>query len=662
MKKVFLKSLLLLCALIVGSNVVWGADTYVKVTSSSQLVSGKDYVLVSSDGTKSIGSITLGTGKNVNKDYYGLETVTANNDKSKITDVKSAHVLTLGGEADAWTFYDKTDSKYVSLIIDGNYVNQSASVEGNSQKWTISISNTGVATIASNYKTSRMLQYNASSSRWACYKSSSSQADGVLYVKEDASSLSSIALSGTYPTTFHQGDAFSHEGLVVTANYDDETSKNVTNSASFSGYDMSTTGNQTVTVSYTESDVTKTATYAITVNAPATLASIALSGTYTTTFTQGDAFSHEGLVVTANYDDETSKNVTNSASFSGYDMSTTGNQTVTVSYTESDVTKTATYNITVNAYVQPTEIEIDNWNTLFGTSFDGALGTDDKKDYPGTTENVTVTYKQATNMYIKNEELRIYNGSKLIFEAPTGYAISEIEFTGNIGSGKEPTSNEGTFDSSTKKWSGIAKSVTIYRNSGESYCKFTGATITLTNTAAIVITTAKWASFSCASALDFTGTDVTAYIAKAKNASNVTLTEIKKVPANTGFVVNATAAGTYSIPVFSGVTDDVTGNLLHKQLTAGTPSETTYYTLAVDEGNPVFKKSAGGTLAAGKAYLVPSSGNNAPSIIRVVDEENNATNIESIEASDKAVKFIENGQLLIKRDNVIYDTMGRIIR
>ena len=34
--------------------------------------------------------------------------------------------------------------------------------------------------------------------------------------------LSSITLSGDYPTTFHVGDAFSHEGMTVTANYDDE--------------------------------------------------------------------------------------------------------------------------------------------------------------------------------------------------------------------------------------------------------------------------------------------------------------------------------------------------------------------------------------------------------------------------------------------------------
>ena len=79
------------------------------------------------------------------------------------------------------------------------------------------------------------------------------------------------------------------------------------------------------------------------------LESISLSGTYSTTFTEGDEFNHSGMIVTATYDDSSTKDVSSAATFSGYDMSTTGSQEVTVSYTEGEVTKTATYDITVNA-------------------------------------------------------------------------------------------------------------------------------------------------------------------------------------------------------------------------------------------------------------------------------------------------------------------------
>jgi len=161
--------------------------------------------------------------------------------------------------------------------------------------------------------------------------------------------LSSIALSGTYPTVFEVGDAFSHEGAVVTATYDDASEAIVTASAIFSIPDMSSVGVKTVTVSYTENAVEKTTTYDITVKAPAALESIALSGTYPTTFNVGDEFSHEGMTVTANFNDETNADVTALATFTGYDMSVAGVQTVTVSYTHKGVTtKTKTYDITVN--------------------------------------------------------------------------------------------------------------------------------------------------------------------------------------------------------------------------------------------------------------------------------------------------------------------------
>ncbi len=75
--------------------------------------------------------------------------------------------------------------------------------------------------------------------------------------------LTSITISGNYPTVFNVGDEFSHAGMTVMAYFDDNSSQDVTSSASFTGYDMSTPGTKTVTVSYGG----KTATYDITVSA-----------------------------------------------------------------------------------------------------------------------------------------------------------------------------------------------------------------------------------------------------------------------------------------------------------------------------------------------------------------------------------------------------------
>lgn len=80
-----------------------------------------------------------------------------------------------------------------------------------------------------------------------------------------------------------------------------------------------------------------------------TLTGITLNTTgATTTFTQGQTFTAEGLVVTASYSDCSDRTVS-PTSVSSPDMSSTGNKSVTVTYTESGVTKSKTYNITVNA-------------------------------------------------------------------------------------------------------------------------------------------------------------------------------------------------------------------------------------------------------------------------------------------------------------------------
>ena len=76
-----------------------------------------------------------------------------------------------------------------------------------------------------------------------------------------------------------------------------------------------------------------------------------------TEFSVGDDFEFGGTV-TATYANETTKDVTAQAEFTGYDKSQSGEQTVTVSYTEDEVTKTTTYDITVNA-VAMTGISLD---------------------------------------------------------------------------------------------------------------------------------------------------------------------------------------------------------------------------------------------------------------------------------------------------------------
>ena len=169
----------------------------------------------------------------------------------------------------------------------------------------------------------------------------------VVYDSDKASNLyKGLTISGDYKKDYFVGDSFSSEGLIATAQYYDETTKVVT--PQFSGFSSATTGDKTITVSYTEGGRTFSDTYTITVTeAPCTLSSISLSGTYKKEFFKDDAFTYQGLVVTAHYSDGSSDGV------SGFTVSTpnmsvvSDNTTVTVSYTEDGVTKSETYSIKV---------------------------------------------------------------------------------------------------------------------------------------------------------------------------------------------------------------------------------------------------------------------------------------------------------------------------
>ena len=315
-------------------------DAYALVTNVSDLADGDNVIIVNKSAGKAISTTQNGN----NRAATG---VTFADGKAIVPASTDIQVFTLEGDADGWYFY--TGSGYIfAASSSSNHLKTETEADDNA-KATIEISDgdTADATITfQGTNTHNILKYNSGNNIFSCY--TGGQQPVQIYSKPVNKKLTSIMLSGEYPTTFFVGAEFSFgETGTVTAVYDDNSTKVVTDKATFTGYDMNTVGTQTVTVSYTERGVTKTKTYEITVNNRA-LSSITLSGDYPTTFNVGDDFSHEGMTVTATYDNNTSEDVTEDATFEGYDMSTAGTQTVTVSYTKADVTKTATYEITVN--------------------------------------------------------------------------------------------------------------------------------------------------------------------------------------------------------------------------------------------------------------------------------------------------------------------------
>ena len=157
--------------------------------------------------------------------------------------------------------------------------------------------------------------------------------------------LKDLTLSGDYPTQFYIGQPFDYSGLTVQANYYGAESKTITHYAiDYSQVDLTRQGEYPVYITFTDGIITKTTSYKVYYRVPV-LTSITLSGNYQTEFHQGDAFSSEGLIVTANYDIGPSREITNYVINieDGTPMMNQGNNLITVTYTENGVNKDASY-------------------------------------------------------------------------------------------------------------------------------------------------------------------------------------------------------------------------------------------------------------------------------------------------------------------------------
>ena len=147
------------------------------------------------------------------------------------------------------------------------------------------------------------------------------------------------------------------------------------------------------------------------------------------------------------------------------------------------------------------------------------------------------------------------------------------------------------------------------------------------------------------------------------------------VPAGEPLIIQGTE-GSYNL-VFTTTEDityksiggnDLDGTDVETELTADANSY--FYGLSLDKAPNDTPESVGFywmnntgaafTNGAHKAYLKLPKTAGAPS--RILFNENDVTNIENVEASEKAVKFIENGKLYIQKDGVVYDAMGKTVR
>ena len=113
-------------------------------------------------------------------------------------------------------------------------------------------------------------------------------------------------------------------------------------------------------------------------------------------------------------------------------------------------------------------------------------------------------------------------------------------------------------------------------------------------------------TFSSTQPLDFTGSDLKAYIATGYNNGTVLMTRVYKVPANTGLLIVGTEGQEYKVP-FTANNAFYTNFLkpiTTEQVIPTTEGEYTNFLYGEKDGVKGFYKSSGsGLVAAGKAYL-----------------------------------------------------------
>lgn len=256
-------------------------------------------------------------------------------------------------------------------------------------------------------------------------------------------------------TTYYVNEPFDSKGLVVTAYYWDDTSRQVTDYTLVKP-DMSTSGKKIVTVKY----MLMSDTFEITViDAPAwgvAISSITVTqNPEKTTYYVNEEFDPDGLVITANYSDGSSSYISE-YSISKPDMGAAGTKTVTVNY----LGKTASFYITVNAIPQGVSLNSINVtqnplktsyyvNEAFnsaGLAVMASYSDGSSRHITGYSLSVPDMSKAGTKTITVSFEGRTASFNITVNAAPQGVYLTSITVT------KPPTKNtykvNETFDSS----------------------------------------------------------------------------------------------------------------------------------------------------------------------------------------------------------------------
>ena len=160
------------------------SDIFTRVTSTSQLVAGKRYILVYESGPAVMGAISS-SGTSCGLSITGTDNFAYTDGVVQLTEGTGVKVLTLGGTIGAWTFT-------IDDALLGHTSSSNTLTTGTNTTWSIALDGNN-AIITNVNDNSYTIQYNKTSGqeRFSCYKTT--QQSIQLYVEDDGSAASVVA-------------------------------------------------------------------------------------------------------------------------------------------------------------------------------------------------------------------------------------------------------------------------------------------------------------------------------------------------------------------------------------------------------------------------------------------------------------------------------------
>ena len=571
-KTTLLKSMLLLCALVVGSTCAWADSETITFSTlgytngqSVSSVSGTNINIAFTDGTTATAYYTTGTGIRI----YGGGSATFTAGTGTVTKVE----LTFSADS-----YAPSDASNRSTT------GKTSATSGASATWEGSASSVS-------------LSRPTGSGHWRMQsvKVTYTPAGGGSSVDQPTFSPAAGAVNAGTAITITQASA---DAIRYTLDGTDPTK---TTGTEYSDPIVITTGKTIKAIAIEGDKVSSVATaiYTINVTAPS-------FDPYTGSYPKGTTITLTSSGNTIYY---TTNGDTPTSSSTEYTAPIVLTESMTVKaiavdkYGNESAVRSATYTAMV-----PGQVDITPNYTFFGK--DASFSGESNDEVTGTTtEGITVTYtRNGSSLYANSSAMRVYQKNTIKFDAPAGKTITDVIFTQSNDVTDNLTVSTGEYTNVTHTWSGNASSITFTRpNASTSYLQFTKISIIL---APIVSVGGKGYATYCNSeyALDFTGKSIKAYTISSTDGSALTLTQKNKVAKNEPVLLYSSTNGdSQTIPVIADAAATATvGNKLVKgDNAAHTWVEGTaeHYVLATATVEPGFYRANNNTVSSTKAYL-----------------------------------------------------------